>query len=383
MTIAELQSNESLRQREFPVCRGRIFLAHAGDCPWPARVQAAVTGYAEACTRGDQETALAPRFIGETRALAARLLGCTPEEIAFVGPTSVGLGLVANGLEFSPGDNVVAYLDDYPSNVYPWMALAARGVAARFIRSAALGRITLADVAAQVDKRTRLVALASCHFLAGWRIDLDGIGAYLRERGVLFCVDGIQTLGAFPTPVKHVDFLAADAHKWLLGPLTAGILFVRRELQDRLRPALLGWHNVRCPNYVAQEQMTLRPDARRYEAGSMNLLGLVGLRAALELILEIGVDQIAAESLRQRAWLVPALRAKGWNVLEADAPSPNASGIFSLHRPDADLPALHQRLTGAGIITSLRADRSGRRFIRLSPHFYNTDGDLQRTVELL
>jgi selenocysteine lyase/cysteine desulfurase len=383
MTVAQLKSDETLRRREFPVCRERIFLAHAGDCPWPARVHAAVTGYADACTRGDQESALPPRFIAETRALAARLLGCAAEEIAFVGPTSIGLGLVANGLDLAPGDNVVAYLDDYPSNVYPWMALAGRGVKVRFVQPPAPGRITLDAVAAQVDDRTRLVALASCHFLSGWRIDLDGIGAFLRERGVLFCVDGIQTLGAFPTSLKHVDFLAADAHKWLLGPLTAGILFVRREAQERLRPAFVGWHNVRCPNFVTQEVLALRPDARRYEAGSMNLLGLAGLRAAIELILDMGVEAIAGELLRQRAWLVPALLAKGWDILEAAAPPDHASGILSLHRPNTDLPALHQRLTEARIITSLRADRTGRRFIRLSPHFYNTDAELQRAVELL
>src|SRR5207248_6782846 len=170
----------------------------------------------------------------------------------------------------------------------------------------ALGRHRTIAVNGQVDEQTRLVALASCHFVSGFRIDLQGIGQFLRKRNILFCVDGIQTLGAFPTTVEHIDFLAADAHKWLLGPCAAGILYVRKGLQERLNPRVFGWHNVRCPNYIAQEEMVFRPDARRYEAGTQNLLGLVGLHASLELLLELGIENIAAELLRKRALLVPA-----------------------------------------------------------------------------
>src|SRR6185503_5649320 len=174
-------------------------------------------------------------------------------------------------------------------NVFPWMALAERGVQVRFMNIRELGRIRTHDVTGQVDENTRLVALASCHFITGWRIDLAALGAYLRDRNILFCVDGIQTLGAFPTTVEHVDFLAADAHKWLLGPCGAGVLFVRREMQEKLNPPLYGWHNVRCPNYVAQEQIVWRSGGKKFEAGSANLLGLVGLVAALKLTAELGV----------------------------------------------------------------------------------------------
>src|SRR6185369_8608153 len=201
-------------------------------------------------------------------------------------------------------------------------------------------------------------------FVSGYRIDLEEIGAFLRERNILFCVDGIQTLGAFPISVAPLDFLAADAHKWMLGPCAAGLLYVRTDRQERLRPAVYGWHNVRCPNFVAQEQMTLRPDARRYEAGSANLLGMAGLQAALELLLEIGVDNIAAELLRKRAWLVPALQAKGCAVLHADVLPQNASGIISFSNPGHDLTALHQKLLDANIVTSLRVDRPGHRYLR-------------------
>jgi selenocysteine lyase/cysteine desulfurase len=199
----------------------------------------------------------------------------------------------------------------------------------------------------------------------------------------LFCLDAIQTLGAFPTTVEHVDLLAADAHKWMLGPCGAGLLYVRDTLQEYLNPPIYGWNNVRCPNYVAQEQIVFRTGAQKYEAGTHNLIGIVGLVTAMRLIVELGVENIAKELLRKRAWLVPALRSKGYSVLQDGAGSENGSGIISFHKPSADLPALHQKLLDAGIFTSLRTDRAGQKYIRLSPHYYNTDAELERTVDLL
>ena len=319
----------------------------------------------------------------EARQLAGRLLNAQADEIAFVGPTSLALSYVASGLNFRKNDNILIYLDDYPSNVYPWMALAEKGVQVRLLNIRELGRIRRLDVEGQVDEQTRLVALASCHFISGWRIDLAGIGAFLRQRGIPFCVDAIQTLGAFPTTVEHIDFLAADAHKWLLGPCAAGILYVRKEWQDRLRPPVYGWHNVRCPNFVAQEKLIQPPDSRRYEAGTANLAGLAGLHAAMEFLLELGVENISRELLRKRAWVVPALQARGYTVLQADAQPDHASGIITFHRQGADMTALYGKLGEANIITSLRADRSGQKYIRLSPHFYNTDAEFNRLIELL
>ncbi|MEY2407590.1 MAG: cysteine desulfurase / selenocysteine lyase [Verrucomicrobiota bacterium] len=383
MTIADLHSNEELRQHEFPVTRNHAFLAHAGVCPLPRRVVERIDACARAAALGDQEDSFGTGRFQHVRQLAARLLNAQMDEIALVGPTSLALSFVAAGLPLRKGDNILIYHDDYPSNVYPWMALASRGVEVRLMNIRELGRIRSIDVQGQTDEHTRLVALASCHFITGCRLDVPGIGAWLRERGILFCVDAIQTLGALPTTVEHVDFLAADAHKWLLGPCASGIFYVRKALQERLRPTVFGWHNVRCPNYVAQEQIVHPPDARRYEAGSANLVGLAGLEAALEIILEIGVENIASELLRKRAWLIPALQAKGCVVLNADAAPAQASGIVSFHKPGAELPALHQRLTDARVVTSLRADRTGRQYLRLSPHFYNTDAELQRVVEIL
>ena len=281
------------------------------------------------------------------------------------------------------GDNILIYFEDYPSNVYPWMALAEKGVEVRLLNTKALGRIRLIDVIGQVDEQTRLVALASNHFVAGWRLDLDAIGQELRRRNILFCVDGIQTLGVLPTSVKYVDFLAADAHKWLLGPCGAGVFFVRQPVQETLRPVVQGWHNVRCPNFVSQEQLVYRTDARRYEAGSANLIGLAGLVAAMELLLELGLENIAQEVLRKRTWLARSLQEKGFTVLHADAPAANASGILSFYKPGVDMAKLQGELQTAQIQVSLRTDRAGQSYLRVSPHFYNTDDELHHLLEKL
>src|SRR5664279_3874412 len=380
MTLNEILTNQDLRRHEFPVARDKIFLGHAGVCPLPRRVADAISECARQATLGDQEAFVLHR-LDDARKLAAQLLNCQTDEVALVGPTSLGLSLVAAGLNFRKGDNILIYHDDYPSNVYPWMALAEKGVQVRLLNTRGLGVIRPVDVIGQVDENTRLVALASCHFISGYRLEFSAIGKHLRERGIFFCLDAIQSLGAFPTTVEYVDFLAADAHKWLLGPCGAGVLYVRGELQEKLNPPIYGWHNVRSPNFVAQEKIEFRSGAAKFEAGTHNLIGLIGLIAAMELALEIGVDNIAAELLRKRAWLVPALQAKGYSVLNAEPKPENASGITAFFQPGKDLAPLHKKLADAGVIASLRNDRKGQNYLRLSPHFYNTDAELQRVVE--
>ncbi|HSY17191.1 MAG TPA: aminotransferase class V-fold PLP-dependent enzyme [Candidatus Acidoferrales bacterium] len=382
MTLAEILSNEELRQREFPVTKNKIFLAHGGVCPLPHRVAQAINDCATEATLGDQEAFVMGR-IDDARRAGARLLNCQPDEVSLVGPTSLALSYVAAGLNFRKGDNILIYHDDYPSNVYPWMALAEKGVKVRLMNIRTLGVIRKVDVMGQVDEDTRLVALASNHFISGYRLEHDAIGKFLRERGILFCLDAIQTLGAFPTTVENVDFLAADAHKWLLGPCGAGVFYVKKDLQEKLNPPVYGWHNVRNPNFVAQDKIEFRSGAAKFEAGTHNLLGLVGLLAAMELTLEIGVEEIARELLRKRAWLVPALQAKGYTVLNADAKPENASSITAIHQPGQDMAALCEKLAANGVIASLRTDRKAQKYLRLSPHFYNTDAELQRVMELL
>ncbi|MCX8108692.1 MAG: aminotransferase class V-fold PLP-dependent enzyme, partial [Verrucomicrobiae bacterium] len=367
MTLTDIQSNQQLRHYEFPVSTRCTYLAHAGVCPLPRRVASALADYALATQHGDQEILAPDQLVPQTRNLAAKLIGVHPDEISFVGPTSLALSLVANGLPFKPGDNILIYPNDYPSNVYPWMMLAQRGIEVRHLKTHALGCIEPEDVLTQVDRRTKLVALASCHFVSGWRIDHDTIGRALRERGIWFCLDAIQTLGAAPLSGRYVDFLAADAHKWMLGPCSAGILYVRKEMKEILQPTAVGWNNALCPRFVAQNNIIFHHDGRRYEPGTMNLLGLVGLKAALELILEIGLENITAQLRKQRELLAEELQTRGFVVLHPDAPPTNTAGILSFCTVNSDIRMIYSNLLKGNITTSRRADRPGQFYVRVSP----------------
>ena len=375
MTIPELLANESLRRREFPVCEGKTFLAHAGVSPLPRRVVDAMKQYVEACAHDHQENVLPDEVVSETRMLAARLIEAEEGEIAFAGSTSMGLAMVAAGLPWERGDNVVCYRDDYPANVYPWMDLARRGVETRFVEATPLGNVTVEDVERVVDKKTKLVSLASVHFQTGWRLDVDRIGRFLRERGILFCLDGIQSFGALQTSMKFVDFAAADAHKWLLGPLGTAIFYVRREHFERFHPPLVGWNSASSPNFIAQESLTFKRDARRYEPGSLNLAGIVGLRAALQLILEHGIESIEARVLALAEWAIACGAEAGFRVFGATE-GKGLSGIVSFVAEGRDVTKLHAKLEAAQVVTSLRYCRDGKQCLRLSPHFYNTEEEI-------
>ena len=218
MAAAEFFKDEVHRLAEFPVARDSVFMAHAGVCILPRRVVKAMQDYLEMCCLSHQESGEVWSTLNETRGVAAKLIGAKASEISLLGPTSLGLSLVANGLPWQPGDEIVCYHDDYPANVYPWMDLQRRGVVLKFVQTDAPGAITVEAVERALTPKTKMVALASCHYLTGCRIDVNAIGKMLRERGVLFCLDAIQTIGAFDTRVDYVDFLSADAHKWMLGP---------------------------------------------------------------------------------------------------------------------------------------------------------------------
>jgi selenocysteine lyase/cysteine desulfurase len=244
------------------------------------------------------------------------------------------------------------------------------------------GEITPELVEAALTDRTRLVALASAHFFSGYRIDVKAIGRLVHSRGALFAVDAIQTLGAFPFDATHVDFLAADAHKWLLGPNGIGIVMVKRSRFEDLRPTLLGAWNVNSPGFIAQEEIRFVPTAQRYEPGSLNLIGIAGMRAGLDLLLAAGIDRIAERLLELKAHLLRHLDGLGFEVL-GPREGPTAHAITAVSHPRAEAAALHRRLAEAGIVCSLRRDRAGGSYLRFSPHFYNTEEELDRVAEVL
>jgi cysteine desulfurase/selenocysteine lyase len=380
MTLDDL-TDEETRRREFPVTAQKVFLAHAAVAPLPRVAADALIAHAHAATvSGPDDYVLALTQIRAARETAARLIGADPDEIALLGPTSLGLSLFAQGLDWSPGDEVLYYADDYPANVYPWLELARRGVVPRALRPERPGEITVELVAAALSERTRLVALASANFVTGYRIDVEAIGRLLSSRGVLFSLDAIQTLGAFPLSVEHVDFLSADAHKWMLGPMSIGIVYVKRRHFEKLRPILVGSANVRSPDFVARAEIVFLDTAARYEPGILNLGPILGMKASLDLLLELGPAAVAARIGALVRFLAAGLGALGFeSVVPPDGP--HASGILTVTHPTADAGRLSHLLQERRVTVSLRHDRTGRAFLRWSPHFYNTEAELALAID--
>jgi cysteine desulfurase/selenocysteine lyase len=381
--LTSILSDPEIRQRFFPISKSKIFMAHAAVTVLPGPVAEAMSELIHKCSADFPDFSEVLAWIRQTRESAARLVHASPDEIALLGPTSLGLSLVANGMAWAPGDEVVCYLDDYPANVYPWINLREKGVVVRFIEPAQIGEITLEDVERTLTPKTKLVALASCSFISGFRIDIDAIGKVLRQRGILFCLDAIQTLGAFPTTVEHVDFLSADAHKWLLGPMAIGVVYVRKELFDLCRPTLLGAWNIKAPGFISQNEIEFVESAQRYEPGVLNLPGVVGMKAAIDLLLEIGIDKVAERILSIRRRLVSGLAELGFTLLGDPQNPVHLSGIITVSHPTRDIASLFKRLAENRVICSPRQDRQGRQYLRFSPHFYNTEHEVDRVLELL
>jgi selenocysteine lyase/cysteine desulfurase len=278
---------------------------------------------------------------------------------------------------------VVVYGDDYPANVYPWLNLQRLGVVIKWLAPESLGRITPECVEAALTPATRLVALASCHFQTGWRIDIPAIGKLLRKHGVLFSLDAIQTLGAFPTPATEVDFLSADAHKWLLGPLAAGIVYVAKERFEECRPSLLGSWNIKSPDFLAQRTIEFEEGGRRYEPGVLNVAGIYGMRASINLIQNWGLENISSLILERRDQLEQGLLSLGYEFLSPRILEPLRSGILTARHPGKDSGYLYSALEKEGVSASYRRTRDHGFWLRFSPHFYNTSQEIDRVLDIL
>jgi selenocysteine lyase/cysteine desulfurase len=380
--IAALDADEALRRREFPICARKIYCAHAADSPLPRRVADAMRDSIERASSDTRQYDLELEHIAETRKAVARFIGAQLDEISFTGPTSSGLNAIANGLDWADGDEVICYLDDYPANVYPWLALERHGVKPVFLETARIGEITPEIVERALTDRTRLVALASANFCSGYRIDLEAIGALCAKRGVLFSVDAIQTLGAFPIPLDRIDFLSAGAQKWMLGPSGAGILYVKKSRRDLLRPVTIGGWNVESRNFIAQREIKYAPGGQKFEPGAYYHCAIAGLGAAIELLQEVGPAQIAERILSLTQALEHEVAPAGFEFLSPDEED-HRSGILTFGHPKIPTDRFFEALLNDDAVVSLRFDRGDRNWLRVSPHFYNTFDEIAKIAGVL
>jgi selenocysteine lyase/cysteine desulfurase len=362
-----------------PVAERWAYFDHAAVAPLSAPAAAATAKWLdEAAREGDTVWPQWDREVEQTRQTASRLIGAEPSEIALVPNTTAGINLVAEGLDWRPGDNVVTLADEFPSNLYPWMHLADRGVDTRLVPTDD-GRVNLDELAARCDDRTRVVSVSWIAYASGCRRDLAAIGAAARSCGALFFVDAIQGVGAFPLDVRRtpVDFLAADGHKWMLGPEGAGLAYIRRVCLPLLRPIGVGWNSVVQGGDFSRIELNIKPDASRYEGGSQNMAGMLALGASLRLLESLGIEKVAAAILDVTDHACDRLEQIGARIISPRG-ADERSGIVSFELPGADATAVRRRCLEKGVALACRGGR-----LRISPHAYNDEQDVDRLIESL
>lgn len=366
-------------RNEFPITRNFNFQNHAAVAPLSHRAVEAAKRY---LTLAEESAYVHNGFfkhVDSVRAMTAELIGAKNDEIAFTKNTSDGLSMVANGLSWNNGDNVVTTNVEFPANMYPWQALRARGVQVRTVLEED-GRIPLEQLLQAVDSRTRLVTVSSVQYASGFRMDLASLGEFCQSKGIFLCVDAIQSLGVLPMDVKamNIDFLAADGHKWLCAPEGSGIFYVSKEVQGHLRPTGIGWLSMKDPFSFDKYQFEFADSAKRYEPGSYNMPGIFALGGALELINEVGLQNITERVLHLTDRLVEGVRNRGYRLVSSREAG-ESSGIVAFRSDDEDLDAIRLHLQDEHRIVI--AVRSGR--LRASPHFYTSESEIDQLIERL
>ena len=363
----------------FPIAARYAYLDHAAIAPLATPVRSTMEVFLARMTEEPFELAHWQRLLGQVRGRVAELLSVGPESIAFTKNTTTGLGLVAAGLDWDAGDNIVSVDREFPSNIYPWMGLKRKGVELRLYRPEQ-GRIDVKALARLCDRRTRVLAISAVQFWSGFRTDLADMGMALRGRDTFLVVDAIQAAGALHLELSKtpVDFLAAGAQKWLLGPIGIGVVYLGPRMMDRLSPVTIGPESVVRDREYFEYDLTLKPDARRFEEAAPNYPGILGMGAAVNLLLRAGPPVVEETVLRLADRLREELPRRGYElVLKPSLPS-ERSGIVSFRHPRMVPAELHARLREAGVIIALRGD-----FLRASAHYYNSDEDLDRLLEAL
>lgn len=364
-----------LYRDQFPSADRMVYVNHAGVAPLCRPAAEAMKWLTEDCLQfGSNHFDKWLDAYEGLRVAAATLIGGHRDEIAVVKNTSEGIATVALGLNWKAGDKVVAFREEFPANYYIWNRLADRGVSVEWLSY--LDPLERIDEAA---RGARLLAISFVQYLSGYRADLNALGEICHRHGVFFFVDAIQGLGVFPLNVDaaHIDALAADGHKWLLGPEGCGILYVRRERLDDIEPIEFGWTNVAHFADYASRDTTLRADAGRYECGTLNTVGIFGLRASIDFLQGVGVPAIgkAVRALADR--VAEGAQAKGYELL-GTRETAHSAGIVSVRKPGGDSRMVVRALKEKEIFA---APRQG--WVRISPHFYQSPGQMDRIVSAL
>lgn len=366
---------------QFPQAENLIYLNHAAVGPWPQCTYDAVERFArENLERGAQRY---PQWLQTENALRERLRWLinakSTEGIALLKNTSEALSVIAYGLDWQPGDNVVLASQEFPSNRIIWESLNRLGVEVRVVDLPGFEDPETALIEA-VNRRTRLLTSSSVHYASGLKMDLERLGRHCVKNGVLFCVDAIQSLGAFPFDVEAVqaDFVVADGHKWMLGPEGLALFYCRPELLETLTLHQYGWHMIEHAGDFDHTDWQPAASARRFECGSPNMLGIHALHASLGLLQNIGLAEISNNIVNNISYLIEKSKEIKGAIIQSPITPSRRAGIFNIKLAGRDNAAPHRELTRQNVICAYRGGG-----IRFSPHFYTSEAQLGLALELL
>ncbi len=357
-----------------------IYLNHAAVAPWPRVMVEAVAAFAT--ENGTLGATHYPQWLAKEqalRALGAELINAPSQaDIALLKNTSEGLSLIAHGIDWKPGDRVVSIAQEFPSNRIVWESLRSQGVQLQFL-DLENHRNPEQAIIALCDERTRLISVSSVQYASGLRLHLEPLGAFCRERGILFVVDAIQSLGVIPFDVQacQADVVVADGHKWMMGPEGLALLYCRDALRERLQLHQYGWHMVEDAGDFDRIDWQPAHSARRFECGSPNMLGIHALHASLSLLQKTGIKNIAGRVLELTRRIIDQVDGLGFELLTPRDPDARA-GIVTFRVPERDNQSLYQELMTYRVICAHRAGG-----IRFSPHFHNTPEQIDTAFQRL
>lgn len=359
-------------RNEFLITKKYAYFNHAAISPPSLMVDQA---FEDVCSQYREHGVLCHEKwierVREVRGLCAGLINAESDEIALIGNTSEGLSLIAQGLRLKPGDKVLLTEPEFPSNIYPWLNLREKGVDVLFIKRDN-GRFNVRDVENALSPDVKIISVSSVDFITGFHCDLKAIGDLCKRKGILFCVDGIQGLGAIPVDVKEcgIHFFSSGGYKWLLGMMGTGMLFISKEAQRFIRPVSVGWKSVKNDEDFLNISLDFKPDASCFEPGGLNIPGLHAFGVSIGLINEAGIENIKGKIFELNNLFFKGLCKRGYEVVTSMEDS-ERSGILSF-KPSGSAKGLCDFLRRRNVIVS---DRAG--LIRISPHFYNNEEDVK------
>ncbi len=385
-TTGTRRNVRALLRRHMPVTERWGYFDHAAVSPIPRNASQIMTRWCEdVANEGDNHWKNWSDRCEELRTRAAKLINANDDEIALIPNTSYGINIVANGLRWKSGDSVVVLDNEFPSNFLPWVQLERLGVEVRKVHVAESGVIDLDAIREAIDSTTRIVSVSWVGYASGFRVDLAKLCEIVHEKNAQLFVDAIQGLGVFPLDVSSIpiDYMSADGHKWLLGPEGAGLFFIRKANLDLIEPLFVGWNSVVSPSNFKTEESRLKPNAARFETGTANQVGLVGLNESLKLLMDHGAGPSSntladlvlecADTIEEQ---VLQLGGSVWRPFHLGERHATQSGILSISFPNVSPQDLKEQIRMEGALTSIRQG-----CLRVAAHAYNNQDDIDRLIE--